>query len=166
MGGTGASSRPARICSTVISRMRNILAAVDFSPISDLVIARASELAQAFGSALWLVHVAAPDPDFVGYESGPQSVRETVAAELRDAHRHLQEQSAALRERGIDCTALLVQGSTTETLVREAERLNADLIVLGSHGHGAIRRALLGSVSEHVLHHARRPLLILPAPAA
>ena len=50
--------------------------------------------------------------------------------------------------------------------MREAERLNADLIVLGSHGHGVIRRALLGSVSEHVLHHARRPLLILPAPAA
>jgi len=50
--------------------------------------------------------------------------------------------------------------------VREADRLNADLIVLGSHGHGAIHRALLGSVSEHVLHHARRPLLILPAPAA
>jgi nucleotide-binding universal stress UspA family protein len=93
-------------------------------------------------------------------------VRETVAAELRDAHRHLQEQSAALRERGIDCTALLVPGATPETLVREAERLNADLIVLGSHGHGAIRRALLGSVSEHVLHHAHRPLLILPAPAA
>jgi len=80
--------------------MRNILAAVDFSPISDLVIARASELAQAFGSALWLVHVAAPDPDFVGYESGPQSVRQTVAAELRDVHRQLQEQSATLRERG------------------------------------------------------------------
>ena len=59
-----------------------------------------------------------------------------------------------------------MQGSTPETIAREAERLNADLILLGSHGHGAIRRALLGSVSEHVLHHANRPLLIVPAPAA
>jgi nucleotide-binding universal stress UspA family protein len=143
--------------------MKNILAALDFSAISDAVIAQATAQAQAFGAALWLLHVAAPDPDFVGYEPGPQSVRRTVAAELHDTHRRLQEQSAALRERGIDCTALLVQGSTPETIVREAARLGADLIVVGSHGHGVIRRALLGSVSEHVLHHADRPLLIVPA---
>ena len=142
--------------------MKNILAATDFSPVSDAVVEHATSLAQAFGAALWLLHVAAPDPDFVGYEPGPQSVRQTVAAGLHDAHRKLQDQSAALRARGIDCTALLVQGSTPETIVREAERLDADLIVLGSHGHGAIRRALLGSVSEHVLHHADRPMLILP----
>ena len=144
--------------------MKTILAAVDFSPVTADVVARSAELARAFGAALWLVHVAAPDPDFVGYDSGPQSVRRTVAAELHETHRRLQEQSAALRADGLECTGLLVQGSTPETIVREAERLQADLVVLGSHGYGALRRALLGSVSEHVLHHAHRPLLILPAP--
>ena len=144
--------------------MKTILAAVDFSPVATDVVARAAELAKAFGATLWLVHVAAPDPDFVGYDSGPQSVRRTVAAELHDVHRRLQELSAELRTTGLECTGLLVQGSTQETIVREAERLEADLIVLGSHGYGAIRRALLGSVSEYVLHHAHRPLLILPAP--
>jgi nucleotide-binding universal stress UspA family protein len=142
--------------------MKTILAAVDFSPATDDVIARAVELANAFGAALFLVHVAAPDPDFVGYESGPDSVRKDVAGELRDTHRKLQERSSELRAAGIDCTGLLVQGSTPETIVREADRLAADVIVLGSHGHGALHRALLGSVSEHVLHHATRPLLILP----
>src|SRR5262245_49982213 len=127
--------------------MKNILAAVDFSAISEAVIAHATALAQAFGGALWLLHVAAPEPDFVGYEPGPESVRQSVAAGLHEEHRRLQEQSEALRQRGLDCTALLVQGSTPETIVREAERLGADIIVLGSHGHGAIRRALLGSVS-------------------
>ena len=146
--------------------MKTILAAVDFSPVSDAVVEQAAALARAFGGTLWLLHVAAPEPDFVGYEPGPQSVRSSVAAELRDDHRRLQERSAALRADGLDCTALLVQGSTPETIVREAERLDSDLIVLGSHGHGALRRALLGSVSEHVLHHAGRPLLILPAPPA
>jgi nucleotide-binding universal stress UspA family protein len=144
--------------------MKNILAAVDFSPVSDPVVEQATALASAFGAALWLLHVAAPDPDFVGYEPGPQSVRRSVAAELHDTHRRLQEQSAVLRERGIDCTALLVQGSTPETIVREADRLGVDLIVLGSHGHGVLRRALIGSVSEHVLHHASRPMLIVPTP--
>lgn len=144
--------------------MKNILVAIDFSPVSEAVVERGAAIAKAFGAALWLLHVAAPDPDFVGYEPGPQSVRHSVAAGLHDVHRRLQERSAALRERGIDCTALLVQGSTPETIGREAGRLDADLIVLGSHGHGVLRRALLGSVSEHVLHHAARPLLIVPAP--
>ena len=146
--------------------MKNILAAIDFSPVSDTVVAHATALARAFDCALWLLHVAAPEPDFVGYDPGPQSVRHSVAEGLHDHHRQLQEQSAALRERGIDCTALLIQGSTPETIVREAERLGADLIVLGSHGHGVIRRAILGSVSEHVLHHASQPLFIVPAPHA
>ena len=143
-----------------------ILAAVDFSPVTDAVVAQAAALAAALQATLYLVHVAAPDPDFVGYDTGPASVRHSVATEIRDVHRRLQEQSAALRERGLQCTGLLIQGSTPETLVREAERLNADLLILGSHGHGVLRRALLGSVSEHVLHHARRPVLILPAPPA
>ncbi len=145
--------------------MKTIIAAVDFSPATDAVIAQAVALAKAFAAALYLVHVAAPDPDFVGYEPGPDSVRHDVAAGLRDTHRQLQERSGELRGAGIDCTGLLVQGSTPETLVREADRLNADVIVIGSHGHGALHRALLGSVSEHVLHHAKRPLLILPRKA-
>lgn len=144
--------------------MKNILAAVDFSPVSAAVVEQAAAHAKAFGAALWLLHVAAPDPEFVGYEPGPQSVRQSVAAGLHDEHRRLQEQSAQVRERGIDCTALLVQGPTPDTIVREADRLGIDLIVLGSHGHGVIHRALVGSVSEHVLHHATRPLLIVPAP--
>jgi nucleotide-binding universal stress UspA family protein len=143
--------------------MKTILAAVDFSPVTDDVIRHAAELAKAFSATLWLVHVAAPDPDFVGYETGPDSVRQSVASELHDVHRRLQERSAALRAEGVDCTGLLVQGSTPETILREADRLATDLIAIGSHGHGALHRALLGSVSEHVLHHARRPLLILPA---
>lgn len=146
--------------------MRVILAALDFSPVSGAVVAQAATLATALRAALYLVHVAAPDPDFVGYDTGPASVRHAVAAEIRDDHRRLQAQSAALREGGRECTALLIQGSTPETLVREADRLGADLIVLGSHGHGILRRALLGSVSAHVLHHAGRPVLILPAPPA
>lgn len=146
--------------------MKTIVAALDFSPVSADVLAQAADVAQAFKAALYLLHVAAPDPDFIGYEPGPQTVRSSVAAELHDVHRRLQDHAAELRRRGIDCTALLIQGSTPETIVREGERLDADLLVLGSHGHGLLRRALLGSVTEHVLHHAKRPLLILPAPTA
>jgi nucleotide-binding universal stress UspA family protein len=145
--------------------MKTILVPIDFSAVTGAVVEQAAALAAAFGSALWLLHVAAPEPEFVGYEPGPQGVRDTVAHELRDTHRRVQEQADALRGRGIDATALQVQGATVETILAEAARLHADLIVVGSHGHGALHRALLGSVSEGVLHRATCPLLILPSRA-
>jgi nucleotide-binding universal stress UspA family protein len=146
--------------------MKTILVPVDFSPVAAAVIEQAARLAEAFGAAVWLLHVAQPEPDFVGFETGPQSVREQVASEMRGTHRRLQDESSRLRERGIDATAIQVQGATIETILHEAERLHADIIVLGSHGHGALHRALLGSVSEGVLHRATRPVLLLPSRAA
>lgn len=143
--------------------MKTILVLVDFSPVTEAVIAQAARLAEAFTAVLWLLHVAPPEPDFVGYETGPPNVREQVAHEMRDTHRRLQEHSSQLRARGIDATALQVQGPTTETILQEAARLQADVIVLGSHGHGLVHRALLGSVSEGILHRASCPLLILPS---
>jgi nucleotide-binding universal stress UspA family protein len=143
--------------------MKTILVPIDFSPVTDAVVEQAAHLAEAFSAALWLLYVAAPEPDFVGYETGPPNVREQVAHEMRDTHRRLQEYSSRLRARGIDATALQVQGSTTETILQEAERLKADVIVLGSHGHGIVHRALLGSVSEGILHRASCPLFILPS---
>jgi nucleotide-binding universal stress UspA family protein len=143
--------------------VQNILAAVDFSPVTPEVIRLASRLAEGFSARLWLIHVAAPDPDFVGYEPGPQTVRDSRAAELHDEHRGLQGEAEALRARGIDATALLVQGSTVEKIASEAERLEAELVVVGSHGHGAVRKLLVGSVSEGLLRQAGRPVLVVPA---
>ncbi len=146
--------------------MKTILVAVDFSPVTTAVIEHAARLAEAFSAAIWLLHVAEPDPDFVGYDTGPPDVRQQVAHDMRETHRRIQEQANQLRGRGIAATALQVQGAVVETILREAGRLNADCIVLGSHGHGVVHRALLGSVSEGVLHRTACPLLILPSRAA
>ncbi len=143
--------------------MQNIIAAVDFSEVAESVLSRSAEIAKGLACQLWLVHVAAPEPDFVGYEAGPQSVRDQVAKHLKDEHLQLQESAQSLRDQGIEATALLIQGPTVATILREAEKLNADLIVLGSHGHGQVLRSLLGSVSEGVLHKAKTPVLIVPA---
>lgn len=143
--------------------MRNIVVAIDFSPVSEKVIGQATSIVRAQGGRIWLIHVAAPDPDFAGYEAGPQEVRDNVADELRDEHRQLQDRAKRLRDDGIEATALLVQGPTVNTILREATKLEADMIALGSHGRGFASRALLGSVSEGVLRRADVPVLIVPA---
>ena len=143
--------------------MKDILVPIDFSDVTDRVVERAAGLAKALAARLWLLHVAMPDPDFVGYDVGPPSARQSRATELRDEHRALQAIAERLRADGIEATSLLVQGPTVETILAEAGKVSADLIAVGSHGHGALHRALVGSVSEGLLRHADRPLLIVPA---
>jgi nucleotide-binding universal stress UspA family protein len=142
--------------------MKNIVVPIDFSPITDSVLDIAKTLAKCFSARLWLIHVASPDPDFVGYDAGPQSVRDQVADHLREEHRDLQSKAADLREAGIDATALLIQGPTADTILAEAKVHHADLIIMGSHGHGAMHRVLMGSVSEGVLRKAPCPVTIIP----
>ncbi|MBK7946968.1 MAG: universal stress protein [Flavobacteriales bacterium] len=144
--------------------MKNIVAAVDFSPITQRVMRMAMDTAKGLNAKVWVIHAAAPDPDFVGFKTGPQYIRDHRAQELREEHAQLHGMADEFRHAGVDCDALLVQGPTAETIVAEAHRLNADLIIMGSHGHGALFRALLGSVSEQVLRESETPLLIIPSP--
>jgi len=141
----------------------NILAAVDFSPVTAQVLATLGRIAAAFPARVLLVHVAPPEPAFVGYQAGPDVVRDQVAAEHRARHQELQELAERLRSDGIDTTALLLQGATVTTLVAEAERSKAALIVLGSHGHGALYDLVVGSVAEGVVRAAKLPVLLVPA---
>jgi nucleotide-binding universal stress UspA family protein len=67
-----------------------------------------------------------------------------------------------LRESGVDATALLVHGKTVDTILTEAADLDIDLIVVGSHGRGAMYQLLVGSISEGVLHRSSKPVLVVP----
>lgn len=143
--------------------MRRMLVAVDGSEMSERVLAVVRDLASSTGAEVELIHVAPPDPDFVGYEVGPESVRNAVAHERREEHRDVQELARTLREGGIAAKGVLVQGPIAEAIVERAERLEADLIVVGSHRRGRVARAVLGSVSEAVVRASTRPVLVVPA---
>jgi nucleotide-binding universal stress UspA family protein len=139
-----------------------IMVAVDFSDACAAVLAVAKNYARFLPAELWLIHVAPPDPEFVGYEPGPQYVRDRVAKEFHQEHQELQRHAAELRDAGVNATPLLVQGRTAEAILKEGERLGADLIIVGSHGHGAVYHMLVGSVTEGVLHRAKCPVLVVP----
>ncbi len=147
--------------------MQNILVPVDFSTATEPVVRSAIALARAFDARLCLLHVAAPDPDFVGYRAGPASVRHSVAAQFHDEHVKLQELKGRWPGAPDRISTLLIQGVTADKIIQEQERLQADCIVLGSHGHGALHHLLTGSVAAGVLKKAACPVLIVPVrPAA
>lgn len=148
--------------------MSAILVGLDFSPAHEHVLATAVALARATGAELALLHIAPEDPDFIGYEPGPPTVRDGVAQALREQRQKLEADEARLHAEGLRVTARTIQGPIARKIIQEAERLSADWIVVGSHGRGGVRRLLLGSVSEAVVRGAPCPVVIVPirAPAS
>lgn len=140
----------------------NILVAVDLSAATARVIQVAERIARPMSGKVWVLHVAEPEPDLVGYDAGPEVVRDQVAHELRDEHRAVQAHAETLRTAGIEATALLVRGPIVETVLEEAKRLEADLLIVGSHGFGAIYDLLVGSASRGILKDTDIPVLVVP----
>ena len=146
--------------------MKNIMVPIDFSPVTRPVLETVETLANACQSKVLLVHVAPAMSPELKEIPGPQPQRDIVAHMLRDEHRKLQNLAGDLRKRGCDAEALLVEGHRIiEKILDEARRLQADLIVMGSHGHGKVFDLLVGSTCEGVLRRAGIPMLIVPAGA-
>ncbi len=145
------------------NNVQTLLVPIDFSDVTARVLETAETLAKAFQSRVVLLHIVEPEPDFVGFEPGPVSVRSSVAKEFHQEHKHLEDAKQRLTGAGIDVVALQIQGATVEKVLHESAQQKADMIVLGSHGHGALYNLLTGSVAAGVLKEATCPVLIVPS---
>jgi nucleotide-binding universal stress UspA family protein len=83
----------------------------------------------------------------------------------------VQEDAARLREleesltnHGVKATARQVRGTTLESLLDECDKFSPDLIIVGSHQHGAFYNLVVGSVTAGVLKNAKCPVLVVPTP--
>ena len=94
-------------------------------------------------------------------ESQREQLDEARRKLLEDAEALVQRENARLVADGWPGAAQVRNGNTVDEILTVAEETDADLIVLGSHGHGLAERFLLGSVSERVLEHAKCSVLIV-----
>jgi nucleotide-binding universal stress UspA family protein len=143
------------------ARSRNVLIATDLGPSAAEVIHAGGQLARLAGAHAWLIHVAEPEPDFVGLDAGPQSVRIQLAEEFHEKHTELQKFAEGLRENGLQATALLIQGRAGEKVLEEAKRLQATYLVLGTH-HRSILAPFSGSLLPEIVRKTPCPVLIVP----
>jgi nucleotide-binding universal stress UspA family protein len=139
--------------------MKTILIATDGSPSAREAVEFGLELAAEQGSVVTFVTVV-PAADvvpmggfgFIG--SIPHEVAEAEDQPLDEAH-ELAEQA------GVTAHQRLLQGDPADEIVAYADVIDADVIVVGSRGHGTVASTLLGSVSRGVLREARRPVLVV-----
>ena len=139
--------------------MDRILIAVDGSPASNEAVAIGVELAAEQGADVTFVHVA-PILDVAPVMGFP------IAAALPhivSAHDRASLDSAVIYagEHGVAAETELLRGDPVDEIVAHADSLGADLIVVGSRGHGTFTNALLGSVSRGILHESKRPVLVV-----
>ena len=142
--------------------MRNLLVPVDLSEISAAVVDQAACLAQSSPVRLWLLHVIPPDQEAVPFNVDRTVLRKEAADELRDRRHRLQDLAELLRQEHIHVTTRFIPGAVNSTILAEARRVNADLIIMGSHGHGNIYHALFGGASQKVSRKAPCPVMLIP----
>jgi nucleotide-binding universal stress UspA family protein len=140
--------------------MKKILIATDGSPSALQAIELGLELAAEQEAQPVFVHVA-PGTEVLpvtGFAMGPVTVPHQVAdSDMEPLERALE----LAEEHGLSARSRLLVGDAAKKIVEYADLIDADLIVVGSRGHGAISSALLGSVSRGILHAATRPVLIV-----
>lgn len=143
--------------------MKTILAPVDFSAVTLRVAEQAGELAKALGGTIELFHAIAPPINVVTYDMPVDAFTKEIEFAQEQAEKKLGELRRGLEAKGISCTTKFTQGHAVTTIIDEAVRLPATIIVMGSHGHGAFYELLAGSTTHGVLHRAPCPVLVLPS---
>lgn len=162
--------------------MKRILVPIDFSDATTRVIDLARQLARALDAEIHLVHVkelsAAATPGTLGYglagmpELAPMSgvpvpgldPMPQPIPESEDQKSKLALWQAEIAQDGIKVTLHEPTGLVADEILDQADAIEADFIVMGTHGHGAMYHLLVGSATKGVLKHATRPVLLVPSP--
>jgi nucleotide-binding universal stress UspA family protein len=137
-----------------MSCYHNILVALDGSADAAAALRHAVTLARDQHARLTLVTVAPVPNPTVGVGSA-------APPDLHGVHEKILRDATASLPGDVGVTTRIERGDPAEALLRLAGDGGHDLIVMGSHGHGRVHRALIGSVSEKVLRTSRVPVLLI-----
>ncbi len=141
-----------------------ILVATDFSETADAAFDYGVDLAKQLGAKVIVMH--AYELPVYGFPSGALVASVEMATRIMSgAQEALEAACKARASSGVEISQVVRQGVAWEEVHRVADEINADLIVIGTHGRKGLSRALLGSVAEKILRTATRPVLTNPRSA-
>jgi nucleotide-binding universal stress UspA family protein len=142
-------------------RYRHLLVAFDGSPDAELALAHAIAIAQVYRARLALVAVV-PPPPLLAWQA-PGGVGALHESEQHEMDKRLRAAADSVPD-DLPLTTRLLDGDPAREIVRAARDGDHDAIVMGSRGRGRISAAILGSVSNHVMHEADVPVIVVHRP--
>jgi nucleotide-binding universal stress UspA family protein len=147
--------------------VKKILFPTDFSECSRAALECASALAAEFGARLYILHVDDLPQAFVEGQ-GPGFAGHGYAPQPKNTRDEIREQLERVMPTVADVSSehCYVRGNPVDEILKFAERENADVIVMGTHGWTAALRLLMGSVAEGVVRRAKCAVLTVKQPVA
>ena len=145
--------------------MKTLLVAIDLSPITPRVLDGASDLALSLGAKLVILHVAEPVAAYVPVGAAMDVITAPVPVEPPDMNtvkERLEQLASPLRSKGITVETTAAVSLPAEEILEQAGKHGALMIILGSHGHGALYHLFSGSVVTSVLHKSEIPVTVIP----
>jgi len=141
---------------------QNILVPVDGSETSFAAVAKAAELAKAFGSKITVVQVLTLDPYIAAEYITANQTNDLIERARASIVKTLEEAKQKFTEQGVEAETKLLEGQViAREITNAAKDLNADLIVIGSHGCTGLKKLFLGSVAQSILSEGTTPVLIV-----
>ena len=141
---------------------KHILVPVDGSETAQMAVDKATALAKAFGSQVTVIYVIDPYP-FTGVGTDfAYGQAEYLNAATAEANVAVKNAKQCFSDSGVNVDTSVVEAHTAwRGIVEAGESLQADLIVMGSHGRNALEKLVLGSVAQAVLSHTKLPVLVV-----
>lgn len=141
---------------------QKILVAIDDSEISANVIQQAAQLAKALNSQITLVQVMTLDPYLADAYLRMGQSNELIERVRSYVQENLTKAQKQFEELGQKVATQVVEGfSVHEEIIKAAQNLEVDLIIMGSHGRTGFKKFILGSVAQKVLGESHIPVLIV-----
>ena len=149
-----------------------LMVCVDFSTSTQTIVEYVQTLASQLSASVCVLHVTDSQDEVLGYGGvfgeypiyiDPKELRQEIAIRFRHEHQKVQDFSHQLQQNGLSCLGLLINGaSVVSTILKEAEKQNADMIIVGSEHKGLLVQLIEGSTSKSLINQSSIPVLVIP----
>lgn len=143
--------------------MKKIILPVDFSNATEKLVTEAIDFCKNISGEIYLTHIIPSDIGFVLGDIGSlQYYPEIEKNEISDNLAKLKEIQEQIQKENINCHSILKQGIAKDSILEYTREINADYIVIGSHGRSGVYDIFIGSLTKELTKNAPIPVVVIP----
>ena len=144
--------------------MKKIVVGMDVNEEFKVVLEYAKKMSKVFDAELFIIHSETIEfyISSIVSETGVQPSLELIQIRKEQIKANFDNLQKQLDADGIKSQCILVDGISSESILKEAKKVNADMIVLGNHKHGRFYHLLFGSTHDQIINKSEVPVLIIP----